>query len=321
MKKISVIVPIYNVEQYLDQCIDSIVNQEYKNLEIILVDDGSPDSCPSICDKWEKKDKRIKVIHKTNGGLSDARNVGIEIATGEYIGFVDSDDYIKKTMYASLLETCQKYKAKIACCGRILFNDTNELGEKFTSQERIYNSEQALKLSLIGECVDVAAWDKLYDKTLFDNIRFPVGENNEDTAIYYKLIDQSGNIAHTGTSEYYYRCRSGSITQSSYKIKDRINIFKHLDELEKFLLKKYPNLLDEFQQYRTMNIYFLLYIYMKNRLANKKEGRYLKKELKKNRKYLLCNNSIQAKDKIIALGMCNGIYEAYLNIKYAIRGE
>ena len=108
MKKVSVIVPVYNVENYLEECVNSILNQTYENLEIILVDDGSTDNCPQICDDWAKKDKRIKVIHKANGGVSSARNVGLDNATGEYIGFVDSDDYIDITMYEKMLKLLKK---------------------------------------------------------------------------------------------------------------------------------------------------------------------------------------------------------------------
>ena len=115
--KISVIVPVYKVEKYLDRCVESIVNQTYKNLEIILVDDGSPDNCPVMCDEWAEKDERIRVIHKENGGLADARNAGMNIATGDYIGFVDSDDWIEPNMYEVLLKNALKYDADISRCG------------------------------------------------------------------------------------------------------------------------------------------------------------------------------------------------------------
>ena len=121
--KISVIIPVYNVEEYLDKCVTSVLNQTYKNLEIILVDDGSPDNCPKMCDEWAKKDKRIKVVHKKNGGLSDARNSGIEVCTGEYIGFVDSDDYIDKQMYKELLKRIESTNSDMVMCGINCVND------------------------------------------------------------------------------------------------------------------------------------------------------------------------------------------------------
>lgn len=315
MEKISVIIPIYKVEKYLEECIISVVNQDYKNLEIILVDDGSPDLCPTICDEWEKKDSRIKVIHKSNGGLSDARNRGIDLATGDFIGFVDSDDVIKTSMFSNLLKVCKKYKVDIACCGRILFNDKTTLGEKFGSEEKVYTTEEALKSSLIGQHVDVAAWDKLYKRDLFKTIRFPVGEINEDTAIYYKLLDKSGKIAHTGTYEYYYRCRAGSITQTSYRIIDRVNIFKHLDDLGQFIEKYYPSANEAFYEYRAVNIYYLMGRYLKSDLKDDKEYKLLKKSLKQEKKYVLRNKTLPTKDKIISLGMNNGLYKIYLALK------
>lgn len=124
---ISVIVPIYNVEQFLSKCIQSIINQSYSRLEIILVDDGSTDDSPQICDEFKEKDKRIKVIHKKNGGLSDARNVGIEVASGEYIGFVDSDDYIDELMYEKLLNACIRNNSYISICGRNIVNIDNDI--------------------------------------------------------------------------------------------------------------------------------------------------------------------------------------------------
>jgi glycosyltransferase involved in cell wall biosynthesis len=123
MKKISIIVPVYKVEKYLDKCVESLVNQTYKNLEIILVDDGSPDECPKICDAWAKKDSRIKVSHKANGGLSEARNTGMDIATGDYIGFVDSDDYVSEEMYNILVKIIEENDADISACQESTFND------------------------------------------------------------------------------------------------------------------------------------------------------------------------------------------------------
>ena len=144
---ISVIVPIYNVEQFLSKCIQSIINQSYSRLEIILVDDGSTDDSPQICDEFKEKDKRIKVIHKKNGGLSDARNVGIEVASGEYIGFVDSDDYIDELMYEKLLNACIRNNSYISICGRNIVNIDNDiLCQQFTvEKEVVYDGKTAIK--------------------------------------------------------------------------------------------------------------------------------------------------------------------------------
>ena len=138
MPLISVIVPIYNVEKYLDRCVDSIINQTYKNLEIILVDDGSPDNCPQMCDDYAKKDSRIKVVHKENGGLSDARNVGMEVATGEYVSFIDSDDYISLDFYETLLETIVDNDSDIVECGVVKFYEDNSF-DKYSDDLKVTN--------------------------------------------------------------------------------------------------------------------------------------------------------------------------------------
>ena len=141
---VSIIVPIYGVDEYLNKCIDSIVNQTYKNIEIILVDDGSPDKCPQICDAFSQKDKRIKVIHKKNGGLSEARNVGIDHANGEYFIFVDSDDWIENTMVEHLLSICKKYDVELATCARYITDGRSTNTIVFDGPERVYTAEGAL---------------------------------------------------------------------------------------------------------------------------------------------------------------------------------
>ena len=189
---ISVVVPIYNVEPYLSTCIESIVNQTYNNLEIILVDDGSPDNCPQICDQWAGKDKRIVVIHKKNGGLSDARNAGINIAKGQYISFIDSDDYIEPTLYEKMLQAIINTGAEIACCGRYVIDNDKQVLRTCHVMNGInkFDVESALREMLYANCIEEAAWDKLYKIDLFDNIRYPVGEINEDIVTTPLLFDK-----------------------------------------------------------------------------------------------------------------------------------
>ena len=193
MKKISIIVPVYRVEKYLDRCIESLVNQKYKNIEIILVDDGSPDNCPKMCDEWAKKDSRIKVIHKENGGLSDARNYGLNIATGDYIGFVDSDDFVSVEMYKTLIELLESNDADISICQYAKFSKGSI--PAFTNEEKIHifrDSNETLNHLFCGNIPVVnAVWNKLYKKELFDGIRFPVGLIFEDRFITHKIILKS----------------------------------------------------------------------------------------------------------------------------------
>ncbi len=180
-KKISVIVPVYKVEKYLARCVDSIIDQTYKNLEIILVDDGSPDGCGAMCDEYAKKDERIKVIHKENGGLSSARNAGLDIATGDYIAFVDSDDRITPDAYENLLKALDGKSDAIA---NFMYEREMESGETFPSVVPHKNDEIISVENYIGELMmhvgDVSACTKLFPKGVISGVRFAEGFLNED---------------------------------------------------------------------------------------------------------------------------------------------
>lgn len=238
---ISVIVPIYKVEDYLDRCIESIVNQTYHNLEIILVDDGSPDNCPLMCDKWAKKDKRIKVIHKENGGLSDARNAGMEIATGEYISFVDSDDLVDVVFLEELHRVADKTGAELVACDLQLFRSENELARspKIVGYKE-YSSEQALSQLIKGKGFRAVAWNKLYKADLLLAERFEYGKLHEDEFFTYRIISKCSRLVFVDAPLYYYRQRQDSIMGAKS--------LRHLDGLEaglqrlSFLKENYPNL-------------------------------------------------------------------------------
>lgn len=212
-KLISVIVPIYKVEDYLEKCIDSIRNQTYQNLEIILVDDGSPDKCPQMCDDFAKEDSRIKVIHRKNGGLSAARNSGLEIATGEYIGFVDSDDYIHSKMYETLLAHLEESNAELAVC-RV--QDVFEIGEEalLTGGEKVetMTNVEALK-SIYGDWgTDMkVAWNKLYRREIFNELRYNEGKVHEDEFMIHKVLYCIKKVVTTSYKMYYYQRGSASI--------------------------------------------------------------------------------------------------------------
>lgn len=211
---ISVIVPVYKVEKYINQCIESIVNQTYKNLEIILIDDGSPDSCPQICDEWKNKDIRIKVIHKQNEGLSQARNSGLEICTGDFISFVDSDDFLEKNMYEKLLQIFETNQTDVAACQINRYENNSIYPIKLFKYAKSYNNINYLK-SLINRKVDSASWNKLYTRNFIKNSRFIPNKNNEDTLwLFYRFYDNDFTIAYTKERLYYYRKTIGSITTS-----------------------------------------------------------------------------------------------------------
>ena len=232
---ISVIVPVYKVEAYLNKCIDSIISQTYKNLEIILVDDGSPDNCPKICDEYAKKDKRIKVIHKKNGGLSDARNNGLRIATGKYIGFVDSDDYIDDGMYEYLYSLIKKYDADISTCGYRNFGEY-EYDDLVPKEEMCIDKIEALKKLSEDAIVKNYAWNKLYKKELFidNNIEYPVGVIMEDVATTYKLFELCNKIVIGNNIFYNYLRRGGGITGEKGKELLRHHIENTLQRFEHF---------------------------------------------------------------------------------------
>lgn len=234
---ISIIVPVYKVEQYINKCIDSIINQTYKNLEIILVDDGSPDNCGSICDEYAKKDKRIKVIHKKNGGLSDARNVGINIAKGEYIGFVDSDDFINREMYAKLYKIIIEYDADIAVCELKRFHDEGKIIERVKKINTIlYTQDEFLKkfFKIGSQSIEYYAHTKLYKKNMIEKEQYPVGLTSEDVLGTYKALLKAKTIVKTTDELYYYRYNEQSITGSfSKKDFDLLEIWDKVVEYTK----------------------------------------------------------------------------------------
>jgi glycosyltransferase involved in cell wall biosynthesis len=209
---ISVIVPVYNVEPYIHKCIDSILAQSYANLEIILVDDGSLDNCGKICDEYAAKNPTVKVLHRENGGLSDARNAGLDIAKGEFLCFVDSDDWCEKEMLQTAFEAMERSKCDIIAYGA--FHDFMENEKKFRTiikeakcEQKASSFEESLPL-LVNESLSVTAWAKLYKKKIFENLRFPKGKIFEDTRIFPKLFENGNGIFIISKPLYHYAIRS-----------------------------------------------------------------------------------------------------------------
>ena len=211
---ISLIIPVYKVEKYLEKCIQSVINQTYENLQIILVDDGSPDNCGKICDEYAKKDHRIEVIHKSNGGLSDARNKWLEIAKGEYIGFVDSDDYIEADMYEVLYNLLKQYNADVSICNFYTVSQGKIAIKNAENGIKEYNRIEILKEVLLDNNIQSYAWNKLYKKELFDEIKYPVGKKYEDIGTTFYLLEKCNKVVVTGKPEYYYINRQDSIVNN-----------------------------------------------------------------------------------------------------------
>ena len=242
---ISVIIPVYNVEAFLPECLESVVRQSYTDLEIILVDDGSTDSCPSICDAYAAADARIKVIHQQNRGLSAARNAGIEASSGEYITFVDSDDFILPDMLEHLLELARRHDADYVQCGYVRCQEKDSIGQitlcdEPESVQALEDAYGKMKSCIRNEGLYVSAWGKLFSRGLFRDIRFPEGKVHEDTPFTLEAVHASGRIVASSRTGYIYRRRSGSITDMPSAAWDRIdaNLFA-----VSFCEKNYPGLL------------------------------------------------------------------------------
>lgn len=246
-KLISVIVPVYKVEKYLNRCIDSIIKQTYHNLEIILVDDGSPDNSGKICDEYAKKDKRIKVIHKQNGGLSDARNCALDIATGDYIGFVDSDDYIKEDMFETLYNLCEEKEADISIISFYEMIEDRIIEVRDSGELQILDKIEAIKELLLDTKIQSYAWNKLFKKELFTNIRFPTGKNFEDIATTLILFEKCNKIVRLEEPKYYYLRRNDSIVG--------VRNYKTYYDYMEVILDKYLYLKDKYPQIEVYNAY------------------------------------------------------------------
>lgn len=228
---ISVIVPVYNVKEYLNECIESIVNQTYKELELILVDDGSTDGSSEVCDEWGKRDSRIRIIHKKNGGLSDARNKGIDNATGKYIAFVDGDDYVHSNYLEILLNNLLENDADISMCNFLRVDkEWKEHPQELVNENEVflYKENEILDQIYENNSVTVVAWNKLYVKTLFDTVKYPKGHVHEDEYVIHQLLYQCKRMVYTSCKLYYYVQRRESITGklSLKRVEDVVKAFE-----------------------------------------------------------------------------------------------
>lgn len=310
---ISVIVPVYKVEPYLSRCVDSILAQTYRNLEILLVDDGSPDNCGAICDDYAAKDARIKVIHKKNGGLSSARNAALDVARGEYFGFVDSDDWIEPEMYETLLAGIQTYDADMAYGGR--YDVDGNTGGKTIGlcpgkDECISGMEMLGRVFLWDNC-DSAAWDKLYHRSLFADIRYPEGLINEDIAIFYRLMEKTSRVAMCAKPLYNYLHRPNSITTAKISEKT-FHFVRHTDGIYPYIHKHHPQLKE---QARFFHVAALAYTVLMVDLASAEDRRKYaqqcrlrRKELRTHLPFLLTYPAFGKQQRLTDILLSLGIY-------------
>lgn len=294
---ISVIVPVYKVEKYLDECVQSILNQSYNDLEIILVDDGSPDNCPQMCDTWAARDKRIKVIHKPNGGLSSARNAGLDICTGEYIAFVDSDDWIKPNMIESMLDVIERENADICACKILSCYPDRKVswgGDVYT----VGDSEAMLDRLYSDSIFPVCTWNKLYRKELWKDFRFPVGKICEDAFTTYLLLHKAKKIVQITEALYCYRIRSESIMTSAFSKRsmDEEEAWRHNYE---FIKENYPRLYRKAFSFYLQSVNVLIHrIKEEQREEFREEYLFLHKKMADNLPFVLFQSTTSIKYRI-----------------------
>ncbi len=312
--RISVIVPVYKVEKYLAKCVDSILSQTYRDLEVILVDDGSPDSCGTICDAYARQDSRVVVIHKENGGLSSARNAGMDIAKGEYIAFVDSDDWIEPEMYGHMLALAKKYDVSLVCAGR--YDVSEKTGEKKVGlcpqKEECISGEELVKRIFLWDDLDSASWDKLYHRSLLEGFRYPLGKIVEDVPVTYKIALKAGKAALCDRPFYNYFHRAGSITTQKAITEKSFHYTAHTAEIYPWIQENHPELVPQAAYLRVQSLVHILFqLDQTDKQTRDRYGiqrRALRKSLRGFVGYLLTAPYFGFKDRITYLLLAFGLY-------------
>lgn len=303
-EKISIIVPVYNVEAYLEKCVESILKQTYTNLEILLVNDGSTDKSGELCDKLALRDHRIRVIHKENGGLSDARNRGIDEASSNLIGFIDSDDYIDEDMYETLYRQMVASKADLSMCGH--YDVYHQIPEKQVAEIKTWElmPEEAIKMVMEAKILSVTAVNKLYKKALFEQLRFRIGKIAEDAFIMVDLIHQCSKVVATNEKKYYYVHRENSITTQKFSLKF-LNVIEAYEQNAKIISENYPDLYDvAIMRLNWAYFYVLDRLLVDNDFKDKVLEDRLISYLKKNKKSILMDSRFTRARKMSFLALC-----------------
>ncbi|WP_020223579.1 glycosyltransferase family 2 protein [Holdemania massiliensis] len=317
---ISIVVPVYGVEKYLDKCLNSLLNQSYDNTEIILVDDGSPDNCPEMCDSFAQLHQNVFSYHKPNGGLGSARNYGVEKANGEWIVFVDSDDYVGPNYVRDMVQLQKKYDADMVSCGAISMDESGKILSVFSTDEVCRTSKEAFAdiyfYGKSGHC----SWAKLMRRDTLQKFPFPSGYF-EDLATTYLYIGECDKVVLAGYAEnYYYIQRSGSILKSKLNEK-HLQCFTICDTISEYILKKYP-------EYKRLifNLYDgqVVQILRKQSLTNEEYSKVFmlyRKRFIRDRLYSMLDGNLSVTFKICSLLLCAspGLFRFVMRIKD--RGE
>lgn len=312
---ISVVLPIYNVEKYLERCVKSVCAQTYQNIEILLIDDGSTDNSRIMCDKYLNEDKRIRVFHKKNGGLSDARNYGIEHARGEFITFIDSDDYVDDDYVEYLYKIIKKYDTNMSICQHKVCYDNGSEKDYGKYGDISLNNKECIQKMMFHDVIDTSAWAKLYRINLFCEVRYPIGKLFEDIATTYALMLQCEKIAVGLESKYNYVLRSDSIVFGSFNEK-KLDLLEMTDQMAEKVLKIYPDLEDAVMRRRVYARFSTL-----NQMLNVEGYDKQKKEIiefiNANEGSVFWNKKTPFRDKvaIILLNMGLKIYKTVWNLK------
>ncbi len=321
---ISVIVPVYNVEQYLSRCVDSILAQTYQNLEIILVDDGTKDNSDKICDDYAARDSRIKVIHKENGGLSSARNAGIDAATGEYLAFVDSDDWIEPDMYEKMLGLIEKYGVKLVCAGR--YDVDSETNQKTIGlcppKEELISGQELVRRIFIWDNIDSAAVDKLYHASLFHGIRYPLGVVCEDVPTTYRIALSAEQVAMCPIPMYNYYHRPGSITTAAVSEKT-FHFEAHTAKIYEYIREHAPAITQEARYLRVRGlVHSAISVDLADAESRKKfasQHKFACRELRKHLGFMFTAPQFRKQERLTDILLALEVYLPLRNLYHAFK--
>ena len=316
---LSVIVPVYHTEKYLDECIESIANQTYTDLQIILVDDGSPDRSSEICETWGKRDPRIQVIHQKNAGQALARSVGLRAAAGDWVTFVDSDDYIAPEMAEMLLRTAAENGADIAEGGHCLDVDGEIQERKGFSTRPILSSKEAVTYFLEGRTVNSGVWGKIYRRNLWEGVAFPNLATAEDLVVLAQLLGKMDRMAQVDKVFYYYRQNADGVTKSPYSEKNS-DLIKALRQVSDFVLRRYPDLADPVHVFCADYILNYLIVFSKEPELKKRfpeDHRQYTLLFRESIRCFLRSDSIPPKRRLEALLVYLGLYRPFWMLKHS----